>query len=83
MKVVKIKEILQNKNINEACSTQGWVRTFRANRFIALNDGSTLDNLQCVVDFKKLDEKVLKQINTGAAIQMIGKLVESKGSGQN
>ncbi len=83
MKVVKIKEILQNKNINEACSTQGWVRTFRANRFIALNDGSTLDNLQCVVDFEKLDEKVLKQINTGAAIQMIGKLVESKGSGQN
>ena len=83
MKVVKIKEILQNKNINEACSTQGWVRTFRANRFIALNDGSTLDNLQCVVDFEKLDEKVLKQINTGAAIQMVGKLVESKGNGQN
>ena len=83
MKAVKIKEILQNKNINMSCSAQGWVRTFRANRFIALNDGSTLDNLQCVIDFEKLDKKVLKQINTGAAIHILGTLVESKGSGQN
>ena len=58
----KIKSILQSKPIGQQCSAQGWVRTFRANRFIALNDGSTIENLQCVVDFEQLDESVLKQI---------------------
>ncbi len=78
----KIKSILQSKPIGQQCSAQGWVRTFRANRFIALNDGSTIENLQCVVDFEQLDESVLKQINTGAARHLQGELVESQGSGQ-
>ena len=52
MKAVKIKDVLQNGATNSPCIVQGWVRTFRANRFIALNDGSTIDNLQCVVDFE-------------------------------
>ena len=61
---------------------KGWVRTFRANRFIALNDGSSLNNIQCVVDFEKFDEAVLKRITTGAAIHIKGELVESQGKGQ-
>lgn len=60
----------------------GWVKTFRSNRFIALNDGSTLNNIQCVVDFENFSEEVLKQINTGAALKISGTLVESQGRGQ-
>jgi len=83
MKAVKIKKVLQTGATNTPCAVQGWVRTFRANRFVALNDGSTLDNLQCVVDFEALDESLLKQITTGAALHLEGNLVESQGSGQN
>ena len=79
----KIKSILESNTTNQECSVQGWVRTFRANRFIALNDGSTIENLQCVVDYEKLDESVLKQITTGAALKLKGILVESQGSGQS
>ena len=78
----KIKSILQSKPTGQQCRVQGWVRTFRANRFISLNDGSTIENLQCVVDFEQLDENMLKQITTGAALQLQGTLVESQGSGQ-
>jgi len=62
---------------------KGWVRTFRANRFIALNDGSTINNIQCVVDFENTDESTLKRITTGAAVAITGDLVESQGKGQN
>ncbi|WP_323789216.1 asparagine--tRNA ligase [Psychroserpens sp.] len=61
---------------------KGWVRTFRANRFIALNDGSTINNIQCVVDFENTDETTLKRITTGAAVHIKGDLVESQGKGQ-
>ena len=57
-------------------------RTFRANRFIALNDGSTLGNLQCVVDFENFDEDLLKEVTTGAALKISGRYVESQGKGQ-
>ena len=79
----KIKSILESNTTGQIYSVQGWVRTFRANRFIALNDGSTIENLQCIVDFEKLDESVLKQITTGAALRLIGKLLVSKGIGQS
>ena len=62
---------------------KGWVRTFRANRFIALNDGSCLQNIQCVVDFESVDEALLKRITTGAAVHIKGALVESQGKGQS
>ena len=62
---------------------KGWVRTFRANRFIALNDGSCLQNIQCVVDFESMDEALLKRITTGAAVHIKGILVESQGKGQS
>ncbi len=61
----------------------GWVRTFRSNRFIDINDGSTLQNLQCVIDFENTDEKLLKEINTGACLKLTGKLEESQGKGQS
>ncbi len=64
-------------------TVKGWVRTFRANRFIALNDGSTINNIQCVVDFENFDEALLKRITTGAAIHIKGELVESQGKGQS
>ena len=68
----KLQEVIVN----------GWVKTFRSNRFIALNDGSTINNIQCVVDFENFEEDVLKQINTGAALKISGTLVESQGRGQ-
>lgn len=60
----------------------GWVRSFRSNRFIALNDGSCLGNLQVVVDFEQFDEALLKRVTVGAAIAATGTLVPSQGSGQ-
>ncbi|PIB28985.1 asparagine--tRNA ligase [Maribacter sp. 4G9] len=83
MRSVSIKELLTGKQLLQEITVNGWVRTFRSNRFIALNDGSTLNNIQCVVDFEKLDDAVLRQINTGAALRITGTLVESQGKGQN
>jgi asparaginyl-tRNA synthetase len=77
-----IKELLERSPLNQSITLMGWVRTFRSNRFIALNDGSTLTNLQCVVDFEQLDESVLNAIHTGTAIKVEGELVESQGRGQ-
>jgi asparaginyl-tRNA synthetase len=77
-----VKAVLQDPKLLHEVQISGWVRTFRSNRFIALNDGSTLQNLQCVVDFESLDSALLKRINTGAALRMRGTLVESQGRGQ-
>ena len=77
-----VSELLSNNNILPEVEIKGWVRTFRANRFIALNDGSTINNIQCVVDFEKTDETILKRITTGAAVHIKGELVESQGKGQ-
>ena len=79
-----IKQLLQEgKTIEGEVTLQGWVRTFRSNRFIALNDGSTIHNLQVVVDFENTPEETLKRITTGAAIEVKGQVVESQGKGQN
>ena len=77
-----VSELLSNNTILPEVEIKGWVRTFRANRFIALNDGSTINNIQCVVDFEKTDETILKRITTGAAVHIKGELVESQGKGQ-
>ncbi|MCB0475063.1 MAG: asparagine--tRNA ligase, partial [Flavobacteriaceae bacterium] len=77
-----IAELLQSDQFLREVHVKGWVRTFRANRFIALNDGSTINNIQCVVDFEKTDEDLLKRITTGAAVSVTGTLVESQGKGQ-
>ncbi len=68
--------------LSQEVTINGWVRTFRSNRFIALNDGSTINNIQCVVDFEQFPEELLRQINTGAALKVKGNLVESQGRGQ-
>jgi len=83
MKSYSIKELLEKQPVGDSVEVNGWVKTFRSNRFIALNDGSTIHNLQCVVDFENLDEALLKQINTGAALKISGELVESQGKGQS
>ncbi|HLT51100.1 MAG TPA: asparagine--tRNA ligase [Arenibacter sp.] len=82
MKTYSIKELLATDHLHKEVVVNGWVRTYRSNRFIALNDGSTINNIQCVVNFEEFDDEVLKQINTGAALQIIGTLVESQGKGQ-
>ena len=77
-----IAQLLKETKLQEV-EAKGWVRTFRAKRFIALNDGSTLNNIQCVVDFENTDEDTLKRITTGAAVHIKGELVESQGKGQS
>lgn len=79
---IKLKALFALTPAGQEVSVQGWVRTFRANRFIALNDGSTLKNIQCVIDFEKFDEGLLKNITTGAALKIKGHYVESQGKGQ-
>lgn len=79
---IKIKELLVTEPINQEVTVMGWVRTFRSNRFIALNDGSTIQNIQVVVDFEKYEEALLKRITTGACIKVKGIFVASLGSGQ-
>jgi asparaginyl-tRNA synthetase len=82
MKSSSVKELLSTAPKLQEVIVNGWVKTFRSNRFIALNDGSTINNIQCVVDFENFEEEVLKQINTGAALKISGTLVESQGRGQ-
>ena len=83
MKLSTVSELLSQETTLIDIEIKGWVRTFRANRFIALNDGSTINNIQCVVDFENTDESILKRITTGAAVHIKGLLVESQGKGQN
>jgi asparaginyl-tRNA synthetase len=83
MNHLRLADIIDQPKINETVTVKGWVRTFRANRFIALNDGSTIDTLQCVVDYENTEAQLLKKINTGAAVEITGQLVESMGKGQS
>jgi len=82
MRHTKVKDLLNSTTTLQEVNAKGWVRTFRNNQFIALNDGSTINNLQCVVDFENTPEETLKRITTGAAVSVTGTLVESKGAGQ-
>jgi asparaginyl-tRNA synthetase len=82
MRHTEIIKLLDTEPSIHEVHVKGWVRSFRSNRFIALNDGSTIHNLQCVVDFEKFEEELLKKVTTGAAIAVTGVLVESQGQGQ-
>ena len=83
MNSLTIKNLLKkNPNSQKVC-IEGWVKTFRANRFISLNDGSCSENIQCVVDFENTDSKILSKITTGASLEIEGILVKSQGKGQN
>ena len=81
-KRVRIKEVLKSELINHELTVMGWVRTFRNNQFVALNDGSTNSNLQIVLELGKFDDALLKRITTGAALKISGTLVPSLGKGQ-
>ncbi len=81
----KIVDLLQRKDWGAMVNVKGWVRTRRGSKqvsFIALNDGSTINNVQVVADLAKFDEELMKQISTGACVSVNGELVESIGSGQ-
>ena len=81
----KIKEILLNGETGTEVLVKGWVRTKRGSKnvnFIALNDGSTIHNLQIVAETETFGEDLLKEINTSTSLAVTGKLVESQGSGQ-
>ena len=81
----KIVDLLKRTDIGAMVNVKGWVRTRRGSKqvnFIALNDGSTINNLQIVVDLANFDEEMLKLITTGACISVNGEMVESVGSGQ-
>lgn len=86
LKRVKIAEALQLTNFGEEVNVKGWVRTRRGNKnigFVALNDGSTINNIQIVIDMANFDEESLRPITTGACINVNGELVESQGQGQS
>ena len=78
-----IRQLLQTEPSLLPVSVSGWVKAFRSNRFIQLNDGSCLNSIQCVVDFENFDDELLKKISIGAAIEVKGHLVESQGRGQS
>ncbi len=78
----RIKDIFSAPT-SQSYTVMGWVRTFRNNQFIALNDGSTISNLQVVIDMETIDQATLKRITTGAAISAHGTLIQSQGKGQS
>tara|TARA_A100001388_G_scaffold139533_1_gene103396 strand:+ start:268 stop:1704 length:1437 start_codon:yes stop_codon:yes gene_type:complete len=79
----EIKSVFESKNVGDNISINGWVKTFRSNRFIALNDGSCLEDIQCVINFEEFDKEILSKINTGTSLNIGGEIVESQGKGQN
>lgn len=86
MKRTKVVDALKSTDFGKEINVKGWVRTHRSSKavdFIALNDGSTIKNIQVVVDPAKFDAQMLKNITTGACISAVGTLVESQGAGQS
>ena len=86
MKRIKIRELLSGRHLGVDVTVKGWVRTKRGNKnivFIAMNDGSTINNIQIVADTALFDENLLRDITTGACIAVTGRLVESQGQGQS
>ncbi|PRZ01331.1 asparagine--tRNA ligase [Marinilabilia salmonicolor] len=86
MQRTKVADLLRSKEIGKPFTVKGWVRTRRGNKhvnFVALNDGSGINNLQVVVDMEQFDEALVRRITTGAAISVDGELQESQGAGQN
>ena len=82
MKRSKIKELLATQPAGQPVLVCGWVRTFRNNQFIALNDGSTIQNLQAVVALNSQSEEILRRVTTGACLSIQGELIASPAKGQ-
>jgi asparaginyl-tRNA synthetase len=83
LKRTKIKELLESGEVNSEVLIKGWVRFFRNTRFILVNDGSTIHNIQAVAEESVLNEELIRSINVGASVAITGKLVESQGKGQS
>lgn len=86
MKRTKVVDVLKSTDFGKEVVVKGWVRTHRSSKavdFIALNDGSTIKNIQIVVDSSKVNADTLKSITTGACLCVTGTLVESQGKGQS
>ncbi|OLY91003.1 asparaginyl-tRNA synthetase [Cnuella takakiae] len=79
---IKVKALLAGEPAGQQATVMGWVRTFRNNQFVALNDGSTNNNLQVVLELGKFDDTLLKRITTSAALKVTGTVVASQGKGQ-
>ena len=82
----KVIDVLKREDFGTTVTVKGWVRTHRGSKavhFIALNDGSTINNVQIVADSDKFDDELFKQITTGSCLSITGELVQSVGSGQN
>jgi len=82
MEHTRIKELLKSEEFGKEVIVKGWVRTFRNNQFVAINDGSSINNIQAVIDFENTPNDILRRITTGAAVRVKGNLVESQGKGQ-
>jgi len=83
MDLIKIKDIYNSPNYNSQITVAGWVRAFRGNRFIELNDGSTIENIQCVISDTNIQNEAYRKINVGSSVKIEGNLIESIGKGQN
>ena len=83
MNLSKVKEIYDSPLIDSEINIGGWVRAFRANKFIELNDGSTIKNIQCVINDGIIDEDIIKRISVGCSLIITGILVNSIGKGQS
>src|ERR1700760_1929882 len=79
---VKVKQLLTTSPEGQEVTVMGWVRTFRNNQFIALNDGSTNTNLQIVLELGAYEEELLKKITAGGSLKVVGQLIASLGKGQ-
>ncbi len=82
MKRTEIKALLATAKFGDQVNVKGWVKAFRQNRFVQINDGSTINNIQAVIDFENTNEDLLKRITTAAAVSVVGVLEESQGKGQ-
>ena len=83
MDLTKIKDIFTSPNDNNNVNIGGWVRAFRARKFIELNDGSTIKNIQCVISESSIDEEILKKITVGSSLKINGDVIKSIGKGQS
>ncbi len=81
-KRTRIKDLLNTTQFGQQVTVMGWVKTFRNNQFISINDGSSIHNIQAVVDFSSTEESLLKRLTTGASVSVTGTIIESQGKGQ-
>src|SRR5210317_157556 len=83
MDLQKIKDIYKSPDVNNNVTVGGWVKAFRGKKFIELNDGSTIKNIQCVISESSIEEEILKKITVGCSLKIKGDLIKSIGKGQN